>query len=89
MKTKREIAKFAAGAACWEAIGHSMLAFSGLLPLTVWGVTVTPSINMVWILLMFLLSALLARFGWFAPRPVTLAEHSSRPGPKLPAARLG
>ncbi len=52
MNRKREVAKFAAGAAFWEAAGHLMLAFSGLLPLTVWGITVSPTLNAVWIAIM-------------------------------------
>jgi hypothetical protein len=38
---------FLAGAAAFHAISHIVLAFSGLLPLTVWGITLTQNLNYV------------------------------------------
>lgn len=64
MNGKREVAKFFAGATAWEAVGHLMLAFSGLLPLTVWGVTVTATFNTIWILVVAAASILLAWYAW-------------------------
>ena len=64
MNTKKEIAKFAAGAAAWEALGHLLLAFTGLLPLTVWGITLTPTFNSVWVVIVAAVSILLAWYAW-------------------------
>lgn len=88
MIAKREIAKFASGAACWEAIGHLMLATSDLLPLTVWGVTVTATMNVFWIVLMFVLSALLAHFGWGTVGAKDHTRPTSRVEPRSPSARI-
>ena len=36
---------FLAGAAAFHAVSHIALAFTNLLPLTVWGITVTQNLN--------------------------------------------
>jgi len=41
---------FLAGALAFHTIGHIFLAFSNLLPLTVWGITVTQNLNYIIIL---------------------------------------
>lgn len=64
MNGKREVARFFVGATAWEAVGHFMLAFSGLLPLKVWGITVTPTFNTIWILVVAAFSSLLAWYAW-------------------------
>ncbi len=64
MNTKKEVAKFAAGAAAWEAFGHLLLAFTGLLPLTVWGITLTATFNAVWVAVIAGVSILLAWYAW-------------------------
>lgn len=38
---------FLAGAAFWEAVAHVGLQAHGLLPITVWGMTVTESSNYI------------------------------------------
>jgi hypothetical protein len=38
---------FFAGAAAFHAFSHFMLIFTGLLPITVWGITLTPMLNYV------------------------------------------
>ena len=50
---------FLAGAAAFHAVSHIILAFSNLLPLTVWGVTVTANFNYIIIAGSVALSALL------------------------------
>lgn len=50
---------FLAGAAAFHAVSHVFLAFSSLLPLTVWGITVTPNLNYLIIAGSVALSALL------------------------------
>jgi len=42
---KRCLFVFLAGAAAFHAISHVFLGFSSLLPLTVWGITVTSNLN--------------------------------------------
>lgn len=63
MKTQ-EIVKFFSGIAVWEAIGHTALAFSGDLPLTVMGITFTPTLNAVIAVAGTLLSIGLIWYGW-------------------------
>ncbi len=36
---------FLAGASFWEALVHISLQFSGVLPVTYWGVTITNNVN--------------------------------------------
>lgn len=40
----------------WEAIGHIVLAVSGLLPVTILGITITPTLNTIPIIISTLLS---------------------------------
>jgi len=61
----REIAKFASGVTAWEAIVHAALALSGLLPLTFFGIVLTPQLNLVQIVVPATLSVLLAYYAWF------------------------
>lgn len=63
--TSKEIAKFLCGATSWEAAVHVMLAFSGLLPLTVPGfVTLTPTLNIAAIILWAVVALLLGYYAW-------------------------
>ena len=64
MNRKKEVAKFFAGAVAWEAVGHVMLAFSGLLPMKIWGITVSPVANAVWIVIAAAGAILLAWYAW-------------------------
>lgn len=61
----KEIAKFLSGVAAWEAIVHLALAFSGLLPITTFGIiTLTPTINAIQIIVSAVISVLLAYYAW-------------------------
>lgn len=64
MNYKKEVAKFAAGAAAWEAVAHAVLAFSGLLPLTLWDVTWTQTFNTIWIVVIAAFSIVLFWYAW-------------------------
>lgn len=82
MNSKKEVAKFFAGAAAWEAVGHALLAFSGMLPLTVWGITWTQPVNTLWILVVAAVSILL---GWYAWGTSEGREPVARTGGAVPA----
>jgi membrane protein implicated in regulation of membrane protease activity len=60
----KEVAKFFAGLCAWEAIVHLAFAVSGLLPITWFGITLTPMINTVQIIVPAIVSALLAYYAW-------------------------
>lgn len=60
----KEIAKFFAGLTAWEAIVHASLGLSGNLPVTFWGITVTPALNTVQIIVPVSVSILLAYYAW-------------------------
>ena len=64
MNHRKEVAKFFAGAAAWEAVAHVIVAFSGLLPLTIWGITLTHTFNTIWIVVVAAISILLAWYAW-------------------------
>lgn len=61
----KELAKFAAGVTAWEAIVHLSFGLSGVLPLRLFGITITQPINTVQIVLPAAVSALLAYYAWF------------------------
>lgn len=60
----KELAKFAAGVTAWEAIVHLSFGLSGVLPLRLFGITITQPINTVQIVLPAAVSALLAYYAW-------------------------
>jgi len=62
---KKEIAKFFAGLTAWESIVHLSLATSGNLPITIWGITITETINTVQIIVPALCSIALTYYAWF------------------------
>lgn len=57
MKQRKEIAKFLSGFAAHEVISHALLSGSGLLPLHLFGITVTEGYNagviVVWVVITF------------------------------------
>ena len=61
----KELAKFFAGLTAWEAIVHASLGLSGVLPITLFSITVTPGLNTIQIIIPALVSAFLVYFGWF------------------------
>ena len=65
MNRRKEIAKFVSGFAAHEAIGHTVLSGTGLLPLTMFGITVTPGYNSVIILAWWIILIALVYYAWF------------------------
>ncbi|MBK8459886.1 MAG: hypothetical protein IPL43_06620 [Micropruina sp.] len=61
----KELAKFAAGVTAWEAVVHASFAVSGVLPIKLCGVTLTPKLNAIQIVLPALSCAALVYVGWF------------------------
>lgn len=64
MKTKKEVAKVAVGAAGHEAISHALLSGSGLLPLKAFGITITPGHNSIIIVVWTLVTVALVYYAW-------------------------
>ncbi|HAU99092.1 MAG: hypothetical protein UX85_C0009G0018 [Candidatus Beckwithbacteria bacterium GW2011_GWB1_47_15] len=60
----KEIAKFFSGLTAWEAVVHLALGLSGVLPLTLFGFTLTPTINTVQIIIPATVSILLGYYAW-------------------------
>ena len=60
----KELAKFAAGVTAWEALVHLSFGLSGVLPLRLFGITITKPINTVQIILPATISVILAYYGW-------------------------
>jgi hypothetical protein len=61
----KEMAKFLSGVAAWEAIVHLALAFSGLLPISWFGIiTLTQTTNAIPIVVSASVSILLAYYAW-------------------------
>ena len=66
----KEAAKFFAGVTAWEAITHASFAASGVLPIKLFGITLTPKLNSVQIVVPAVTSAALIYIGWFrTPAP--------------------
>ncbi len=65
MANWREVAKFASGLTAWEAVVHASLGLSGVLPITLFGIVITPAINTVQIVIPAIVSVALAYYAWF------------------------
>ncbi len=65
MCKSKEISKFLAGFLFEGLFGHIWLAYSGLLPMDFWGITVTPSLNTFGIVFHSVGTILLVYYGWF------------------------
>lgn len=61
----KEVAKFVSGLTAWEAIVHASLGLSGVLPLTLFGITISPTINTVQIIIPAVVSVMFAYYAWF------------------------
>lgn len=61
----RELVKFFAGVTFWESVVHLALAISNQLPITLLGITITPQINLVQIIVPGTVSLILIYVGWF------------------------
>lgn len=60
----KEVAKFFSGLTAWEAIVHASLGLSGLLPITLFGITITPTINTIQIIIPATASVVLGYYAW-------------------------
>jgi len=60
----KELFKFFAGVTAWEAVVHAALGLSGVLPISLFGVTITPFLNTIQIIVPALTSCLLIYLGW-------------------------
>lgn len=60
----KEVTKFFSGVTAWESVAHASLALSGLLPITVFGFTLTPTINTIQITIPAIVSVVLAYYAW-------------------------
>jgi len=60
----KEIAKFASGVTAWEAIVHGSLWVSGTT-LTIFGITLTETLNMTQTIIPAIVSVVLAYYAWF------------------------
>lgn len=60
----KELFKFFAGVTAWEAVVHASLGLSGALPIKLFGITITPFLNTVQIIVPALMSCLLIYLGW-------------------------
>lgn len=63
MNRKKEIAKFACGAEAFHAFVHAVLLFSGAT-LTVFGITATPSWNIVGVIVNGGIALVLGIYAW-------------------------
>lgn len=64
----KEVAKFLSGIAAWEAFSHLTFQLNDMLPVKLYGFTISKSINTVEIILMGLISASLAYYAWFSEK---------------------
>ena len=64
MVNRKEVAKFASGLAAWESVVHASLGLSGVLPITLFGITITQTINTIQVIIPAAVSVLLAYYGW-------------------------
>jgi hypothetical protein len=60
----KEMAKFFSGLTAWEAIVHTSLGLGGVLPITLFGITITPTINTIQVIIPAIVSVLLAYYAW-------------------------
>lgn len=61
----KEFAKFLTGVTTWELFAHIYYGASGILPITILGITVTTILNTISIIVYSLLTILLAYYAWF------------------------
>jgi hypothetical protein len=64
MMNWKEIAKFVSGLTAWEAVVHASLGLSGVLPITMFGITLTRTINTIQIIIPAILSVVVAYYAW-------------------------
>lgn len=65
LEPRKEVAKFASGLTAWEAVVHLALGLSGVLPLTIFGITITPELNTIQVIVPGTISIALAYYAWY------------------------
>lgn len=60
----KELCKFFAGVTAWEAVVHASLGLSGVLPINLFGIQITPFLNTIQIIGPALMTCLLIYLGW-------------------------
>lgn len=60
----KEAAKFISGLTAWESVVHASLGLSGVLPITLFGITITPTINTIQIIVPAIVSIISAYYAW-------------------------
>lgn len=65
MNNKKEVAKFLSGFAAHEVLSHALLSGSGLLPLHIFGITVTQGYNAGIIVMWVVITFALIHYAWF------------------------
>lgn len=61
----KEVFKFASGVCVWESVVHTSLWISGVLPLTMFGITISPTLNAVQSVLPAGVAVVLIYYAWF------------------------
>lgn len=62
---KKELAKFLSGVSAWETAAHTALGMNGLIPITLFGFTITPTINTMLIIFPAIITIFLVYYAWF------------------------
>jgi len=60
----KEIAKFFSGVTAWESVAHAYFLLSGSPTITILGVTLTPTVNIIQVIVPAIASVLLAYYAW-------------------------
>ena len=61
---KKEIAKFFCGLTAWETIVHLSFFLNDMLPINIFGFTITPPLNTIQIIVPAIISLLLGYYAW-------------------------
>ena len=61
----KEIAKFAAGITAWESVVHTSFGLAGVLPLNLFGIIITPELNLVQSIVPGIIAVVLTYLAWF------------------------
>ncbi len=61
----KEVMKFASGVCAWESVVHTSFGFAGVLPLTLFGIIITPELNLIQSIIPAIVAGLLVYLAWF------------------------
>jgi hypothetical protein len=64
MVNLKELAKFFSGITAWESIAHLFFLLSSSPPITIIGITLTPTINIIQVIVPAIVSVILAYYAW-------------------------